>query len=204
MIGRGLTFLQPTATYRELILLEEIGRNPNVTQTDLAKKAGIVPAMVNNYIKNFTRDGIVNVDGNKTRNVRYILTPDGERRKFDLLMSYVKETVTLYKNAKEGLKTKLNDLVEESIKTVVLYGAADTAELAFSAADEVGLDIVAVVDSNLKKQGTEFLGMIIESPDIIEELSPDAVLISSFGYQDQIYDDIKYLEEIGIKVRKLQ
>ena len=104
MIKEQLTFLQPTATYRELILLEEIGRNPKVTQGMLADKACIVPAMVNNYIKSFVKNGYITVEGNRTRNVTYHLNPQGERRKFELLLSYVKETVTLYKRAKEGLK----------------------------------------------------------------------------------------------------
>jgi len=115
MINNKLTFLQPTASYRELILLEEIGRNPTVTQTELATKAGVVPAMVNNYIKNFVKDTLISIAGNKTRNVTYSLTPEGERRKFNLLLSYVQETVKLYKNAKEGLKSRLQEFKDENI-----------------------------------------------------------------------------------------
>lgn len=198
-----LQFLQPTASYRELILLDEIGRNPRVTQTELALKAGIVPAMVNNYMKNFVRDDLISVEGNKTRNMRYSLTVQGERKKFELLLSYVKETVKLYKNAKEGLKTRLREFFGEGIRTIILYGAADTAELAFSAAEEIGIDVLGIVDGSEKKQGKEFLGKIIQCPAAIVELGPDAVVISSFGFQDQIYEEIKELERNGIKVRKL-
>ena len=53
MLTRELTFLQPTTIYRELILLEEIGRNSKITQSLLAQKAGIVPAMVNNCAETF-------------------------------------------------------------------------------------------------------------------------------------------------------
>ena len=203
MFKNHLTFLQPTAIYRELILLEEIGRNPKVTQSILAQKAGVVPAMVNNYIKSFVKDGLVNVNGNKTRNMTYVPTPQGERRKFSLLLSYVKETVSLYKNAKEGLKARLYSFRAEGIKTVILYGAADTAELTFNAAEEVGLEILGIVDSDTRKHGKEFLGKRIANPCAIQEITPDAVVISSFGYQNEIYDEIKTLEKDGIKVRKL-
>lgn len=196
-------FLQPTASYRELILLDEIGRNPRVTQTELALKAGIVPAMVNNYMKNFVRDDLISVEGNKTRNMRYSLTVQGERKKFELLLSYVKETVKLYKNAKEGLKTRLREFFSEGIRTIVLYGAADTAELAFSAAEEITIEVLGIVDGDEQKQGKEFLGKIIQCPEAIAALAPDAVVISSFGFQDQIYEAIKELEQNGIKVRKL-
>jgi hypothetical protein len=198
-----LQFLQPTASYRELILLDEIGRNPRVTQTELALKAGIGAAMVNNYMKTFVRDVLVSIEGNKTRNMRYRLTITGERKKFELLLSYVKETVKLYKNAKEGLKTRLREFFAEGIRTIILYGAADTAELAFSAAEEIGIDVRAIVDGDKKKQGKEFLGKIIQCPEAIVDIAPDAVVISSFGFQDQIYEAIKELEQNGIKVRKL-
>ncbi|MBU1862876.1 MAG: winged helix-turn-helix transcriptional regulator [Candidatus Omnitrophica bacterium] len=203
MINNQLTFLQPTAIYRELILLEEIGRNPKVTQGILARKAGIVPAMVNNYIKSFVKEGHITVDGNKTRNMTYSLTVEGERKKFNLLISYVKETVSLYKNAKEGIKARLYEFKAEGIKRVVLYGAADTAELTYSAAEEIGLKVMGIVDSDIKKQGKEFLGKKIANPQMIHEIIPDAVVIASFGCQNQIYEEIKILEHAGIKVRKL-
>ena len=203
MLTRELTFLQPTTIYRELILLEEIGRNSKITQSLLAQKAGIVPAMVNNYIKNFVRDGFVEVAGNKTRNMTYLLTPEGERKKFNLLLSYLKEAVSLYKNAKEGLQNRLVDFKKEDINTIILYGAAETAELTLSAAEEVGLEILEIVDSDKGKQGKDLFGKVIRAPHVIESFSPDAVVISSFGFQNQIYEEIKTLEKKGIKVRKL-
>jgi len=44
---------------------------------------------------------------------------------------------------------------------------------------------------------------VIQSPEAIQMIAPDAVVISSFGYQNQIYEQIKQLEANGIKVRKL-
>lgn len=203
MLTKKLTFLQPTATYRELILLEEIGRNPNITQGMLAAKAGVVVAMVNNYIKCFVKEALVVVHGNNKRNMRYELTAEGERKKFDLLLSYVNETVQLYKNVKDGMKERLSEIAKEGVSRIMLYGAADTAELACSAAEELGLQVLGVVDSDAKKQGKELLGRTILHPSEIMRIAPDAVIISSFGYQEQIFNEIKTLESEGIKVRKL-
>jgi DNA-binding MarR family transcriptional regulator len=203
VVKNQLVFLQPTAIYRELILLDEIGRNQKSTQEKFAEKAGIVPAMVNNYIKDFVKKGFVEVQGNKTRNVTYNLTVQGEQRKFELLMEYLKETVSLYKNAKEGLKTRLHDFKREGIKRIMFYGAADTAELAFYAAEEIGFEVLGIVDSDHRKHGKEFMGKPIQAPESIQTIIPDAVVISSFGYQNQIYEQIKVLELKGIKVRKL-
>jgi len=203
VVTEDLMFLQPTATYRELILLDEIGRNEKVTQGSLATKAGIVPAMVNNYIKQFVKDAYISVEGNKTRNMTYRLTPDGERRKFSLLLSHLNESVGHYKRAREGLSKRLQIFRKEGIRSVIFYGAAETAELAISAAEKIGLRVVGVVDSDIRKQRRQFSGSIILPPSHIEEHMPDAVVISSCGYQDEIFESIKQLETQGIKVRKL-
>jgi len=202
LITNKLNFLQPTSLFRELVLLDEIGRNSRITQSQLAARASIVPAMVNNYIKIFIKKKYVSVQGNN-RYMRYTLTPDGERYKFSLLLSYFRETVGLYKNVKEEIVSKLEQLKKENICTIILYGAAETAELVISAADMVDLKIVAIVDNDPEKQGSDFFGHLIENPSVIESVKPDAVVISSSGYQEEIYNQIKRYETEGIKVRKL-
>ena len=186
-----------------MILLDEIARNDRVTQESLSQKAGVVPGMVNKYIKGFVKQGLIIINGNKTRNVTYSLTDIGVNRKRELLLSYIKETVSLYKNAKEGLKARLCNFKNEGISSIILYGAADTAELTFNAAEEIGIEVIGIVDSDEKKQGREFIGKVIAAPEDIGALRPDAVVISSFGFQNQIYESIKELELKGIKVRKL-
>lgn len=198
-----LNFLQPTSSYREMVLLEEIGSDIPVTQGALSRKAGIVPGMVNKYIKNFAADGLIEIEGNSTRNMRYALTDKGLKRKKELFILYLKETVALYKGAKEGVMRRLRDFYAEGIRRIVLYGAAETAELAYNAAEETGFQVVGIVDGSTKKQGKPFLGKIISAPMQIESFRPDAVIISSFGFQEQIYENIKELELNGIKVRKL-
>jgi predicted transcriptional regulator len=202
LITNNLRFLHPTSLFRELVLLDEIATNAHVTQSILASRAGIVPAMVNNYIKIFVKKGHISVQGNN-RDMRYLITAAGEQYRFSLLLSYFRETVGLYKNVKEEIRLKLSEFLAEGIRSIVLYGAAETAEITIGAADRIGMKVIGVVDGDVTKQGREFFGNIIEAPSKIEEIMPDAVVISSSGYQDEIYRSIKQYESQGIKIRKL-
>jgi DNA-binding MarR family transcriptional regulator len=59
IIDTRLQFFRPSAAYREMALLFGIDQASDTTQSRLGKLAGIVPAMVNNYIKGFVKAGYV-------------------------------------------------------------------------------------------------------------------------------------------------
>lgn len=198
-----LEFLQPTPTFRELMILLEIEKNSRISQNTLAQRVGLAPSMVNNYIKGLTERGIVEVKGKNQRCLCYSLTSKGLDQRAVLLSSYMIETIKLYKNAKAEFKIRLSNLIKEGLNRVIFYGAGETAEVVFPVAEELGFNVVAVVDNNPRKQGQEFAGRIILNPSHIERIRPDGVIITSMGYHHQIYESIKHLEEQGIKVRKL-
>jgi HKD family nuclease len=62
--------------------------------------------------------------------------------------------------------------------------------------------VVGIVDSDPGKQGERFFGITVANPSEIEEMRPDAVIITSLSHCDEIHKSIKYLEEKGIKVRE--
>ncbi|MDI6793266.1 MAG: winged helix-turn-helix transcriptional regulator [bacterium] len=198
-----LKFLQPTPAFRELMILLEIGKNSRISQNGLAQRVGLAPSMVNNYIKDLIQRGIIEIGGQSPRRLNYSLTSKGLDQRAVLLSSYMIETIKLYKNAKAEFKIRLSKLMEEGIKRVIFYGAGETAEVVFPVAEELGFNVVAVVDNDPRKQGQEFAGRIILDPSHIERIRPDGVVITSLGYPYQIYESIKHLEGQGIKVRKL-
>ncbi len=202
-IKKNLSFFQPTSSLRELTILFEISRNSDITQSQLAQKASIVPSMANKYIKQFLKSGYVKTDGYTNRDMRYFLTRKGHLRMMRLMQKYCNETISLYIKAKNEIKNRLRKVLDEGYRKIVLYGAAETGEIALTAGDELGFDILAVVDGNPVKHGKPLGKEKVMSPAVIRKLKPDAVVISSFGQQKQIYDQIKYLESHGIAIRKL-
>jgi len=198
-----LKFLHPSPEFRELMILLEIEKNQSLSQNLIAKKVGIVPAMVNRYIKGFVKNNIIKVNGRSKRKMTYHLTQEGISKRNALLFNYMNETIWLYKNAKTEFGRILTEFIKEKIKKIVLFGAGETAEVVFHAARALGFKIIGIVDSSIEKQGKEFMGMTIESPSRIEELGPDGIIITSFGFPKDIYNGIKHLEEKGIKIRRL-
>ena len=202
-IKKDVKFFQPSALLRELILLFEIEMESHTTQHKLADRAGIVPAMVNKYLKEFVRKGFLKVYGKTNRDRSYYLTAEGNERLMDLLRMYFNETIGLYTYARNEIKKRLLAFYEEGIRRVVFYGAAETGEIALSVGKEIGFEIAGIVDSSANKQGKKIGGEQVLGPDTIESLLPEAVIITSFGYQNQLSERLKYLQLKGIKIRKI-
>jgi predicted transcriptional regulator len=61
---------------RELVLLEQIENDPDVTQASLAAQLGVAVGTVNWHLKRLVAKGYVKVNAQR-RKLRYIITPEG-------------------------------------------------------------------------------------------------------------------------------
>ncbi|MGQ9628983.1 MAG: winged helix-turn-helix transcriptional regulator [bacterium] len=202
-IDGSLRFLQPTPDLRELWILLEIERDKGVTQNKLAQVVGVVPAMVNGYIKKLAQEGCILCAGENRRKMTYHITEKGVKRRAELLAEYNVEAIKLYKRTKESFAERLCQYYNDGMRRIILYGAGETAEVAFNAARAIGFEVVGVVDGDPRKHGEEFAGRTIMDPIVIESMKPDGVIVASFRYQAEIYDKVAGLEAKGIKVRTL-
>jgi hypothetical protein len=84
-----------------------------------------------------------------------------------------------------------------------LFGVAETAEVVYAAIKESSLVVIGVIDSDPTKQGKPFNGLIVQKPERLERINPDAVVITSFGKQEEIHDRIRQLVGDKIRVKKL-
>jgi NADH/NAD ratio-sensing transcriptional regulator Rex len=159
--------------------------------------------MVNNYIKALQRDGLIRVTGNTNRTQRYHLTDKGRNVLREDFLCYSAEIVQLYGAVKSEISSILQDFFEENIRTVVLFGVAETAEVVHAAMKQTDLEIVGVVDSDTDKQGKSFNGFIIQAPEMLKQMHPDAVVITSFGRQEEIFASVKGLVQSGVKIKRL-
>lgn len=104
------------------------------------------------------------------------------------------------------LKNILNTLVSEWIeqkRTVLIYGAGVHTQDLFNYTDLSKAKIIALVDSDPKKQDLRFRSYEVISPEKIIDLRPDIVLISSKAFEDVIYNQLIYLEKFGIKIIRI-
>ncbi len=196
-------FLNPTKKFRSLSILLAIHNDPKISQHKIGKSTNLSSSMVNNYMKMFQEKGLVKFKGKTNRTQSYYLTATGQNKLISSLLAYSAEIIQLYSSAKRALSSRLNSMYSEGIKKIIMFGAAETAEVVHAAMQETPLKAIAVLDSDTAKQGKPFNGFTIQKPEKLEGISADAVLITSFGKQKEIYRQIREIAGEKIIIKKL-
>lgn len=196
-------YLLPTKDFRCLSVLFAINESPDISQSDIGSRTNLSSSMVNNYIKDFKQDNLITVTGKTNRSQKYFLTDKGKAMLTRTLLDYSAEIVQLYSAVKHEISHMLNGFYEEGIRTVVLFGAAETAEIVHAAMKATDLVVIGVVDNSTEKQGKLFNGLKVRKPDEIMRIKPDAVVITSFACQEEIYRDLVNLVGDRIRIKKL-
>ena len=92
MTKEDFTIYKPSDKMRELRLLEELEKNPIVSQRELSHKFGIALGVTNACLKRMARKGLIRIRDLNHRRIGYYLTAKGfsEKAKLTLhLFSYV-------------------------------------------------------------------------------------------------------------------
>jgi len=74
----------------EILILEELEKNSNITQRDLSERTGLSLGMVNILLKKFIKKGFVKLERLNSKSFRYILTPEGFKEKSKKTIEYMK------------------------------------------------------------------------------------------------------------------
>ncbi len=171
-----------------------------ISQQELGRQIGVSSAMAHNYVQALVDHGYVMTSGETNRSMRYLVTATGRTRLATLMREYASEIARMYSIAKTEVEKRLHQLWKEGIQAVVVFGAAETGELIYSAVKSTPMRIVGWVDNDVAKHQQRFGDLTVCPPDIIESCSPDAVLIASSGQTDAIYWQLRHLSKKGIAV----
>lgn len=115
--------------YRDLVLLQEIEADPDVSQADLAAGLGVAIGTVNWHIKRLVDKGLIKVKRARRRKLRYIITPDGIALRAKLTMAYIKNSFRLFRQVRSKVIELLSELEHAGINRVRLIGEGDVAEV---------------------------------------------------------------------------
>ena len=63
--------------------------------------------------------------------------------------------------------------------------------MVLSALRDTAFMVVAVVDTDTEKHGMIFHGYVVSSPLVLEHVDCQSVVITSFGRQDEIYQQLQ-------------
>ncbi len=191
------SFYKATPLYKELLILDLIEKNKNITQRQMSDVLGSSVAMTNNYLNEIEGRGLLEREYISTKEVLYHITDEGRKRRKYLSIVYLNESQKMYDGAKEELLKFVEQIKEKGFKKILLYGAGEVAEIFLNAIkDEIV--VLAVIDDDESKQGKELVNTLIIPLNEMHNYEHDGILISSCVHNEAMIKklkDINYLEE---------
>ena len=149
-----------------LLILENIEKNPNMTQADLAAQLGIAVGSVNWYLKRLIKKGFVKATKLQRRRLRYLLTPQGVTEKSRLTASFMQSSLKWYRVTREDTKGYLQRVRHAGFDTVCIEGDGDLSEIVYLSCLEAGVSVLSKVDLAYPVFRIEGLQTILEMPTI--------------------------------------
>jgi DNA-binding MarR family transcriptional regulator len=95
---------------RDMLLLEQIENDPDLTQANMALQLGVAVGTVNWHLKRLVAKGYVKVKRAQRRKLRYIITPQGISRRARLTVNYVEHSMQLYRKTRRRVQQLLDEL----------------------------------------------------------------------------------------------
>jgi len=194
------TLFKPSEGMRDFQLLEEIERNPKVSQRELSHKFGIALGVTNACIKRMARRGLIRLKGIPPRRIAYYITPRGFAEKANFALRVFSYNIRHYAEMKKLISTKLIEMQSSGVKRVAFYGVSDEMEVAYITLQGLDIKLVGIVDDE-KNWGKKVFGHKVMGPGDVKKLNPDAILITSVKDQTlPIKNSIKRREWNSIKI----
>lgn len=175
------------------MILDMIEKNKNITQREMSKEIGVAVSMVNDYLDEYEKKGLIKRKKHSTKNVEYFVTKKGTERKKVLNISYLNASLNIYKSAKENIVEFLNQIINKGYKNILLYGAGEVAEILLQTIlidSQIPINVLAVIDDDILKQGKTLVNTRIISSFNIEKYQFDGILISSYTNQSTILEKL--------------
>ena len=133
-----------TENAREMALLENIERDPYISQVSLAGHLGVAVGTVNWHLKRLIAKGYVKIKRAERKKLRYIITPEGIALRTRLTMDYIEQQFLLYRNTRKRVIEHLNAIQQAGYSYVRLIGEGEVAEICKLSCLEHGITLVAV------------------------------------------------------------
>ena len=134
--------VQAEQSDRELGLLTEIERDPDITQAGMATKLGVAVGTVNWHLKRLITKGYVKVKRAERKKLRYIITPEGLALRARLTMAYIENSMALYRQVREEARRILSTAQRKDITAVRIVGDGDIADICRLTCLELGIRVV--------------------------------------------------------------
>jgi DNA-binding MarR family transcriptional regulator len=127
---------------RELTLLEQVERDPDVNQSALATQLGVAVGTVNWHLKRLIAKGYVKVQRAERKKLRYIITPEGIALRARLTVDYIERSFGIYRKTRQRVKEHLATVRKAGLHQVRILGEGDVADICRLTCLEQGISIM--------------------------------------------------------------
>ena len=132
---------------RELILLEQIENDPDVTQASLAEQLGVAVGTANFLVKRLIEKGYVKAKRAQRKKLKYIITPEGIAYRARLTVNYIEQSMRLYRRTRQRVIDLLVQVRQDGYERVCIDGQGDIADICRLTCLEQGIVVVKGEDS---------------------------------------------------------
>ena len=175
-------------SYRELRLLEEVDRSPDLSQRQLARQLGIALGVANLLIRSLAGRGYIRVTHLGWRRWVYVITPKGMARKLNLTLGYIERFFQHYRRVRQLLREDISSLPLNRESRVAIVGTSEMAELAYLALKDTGVDDIDVFEKEPTRPN--FLGMPVRELASIEPADYAKVVIVDSRDSDVVRNEL--------------
>jgi len=159
----------------EVLILEELEKNSDITQRDLSEKTGLSLGMVNLLLKKFIKKGFVKLERLNGKSFRYILTPEGFKEKSKKTIEYMKiyyqKTLLIKQNIERIIR------VYGRNRTYILFGKdREMKEIIEGILKELNVDYITEDDINKIDKSKIILYWDIDNEEKMEEFDSQFLL----------------------------
>ena len=191
------SFFKPTLLYKEFMILDLIEKDTHITQREMAKTIGVAVSMLNGYLDQYEKKGLIVRKYISTKTVEYFVTKKGLERRKLLNIWYLKSSYEVYLSAKDNIIVFLNQIINKGFKKILLYGAGEVAEIMLQVMNDdnnIPLEALAVVDDDESKHNDRIVNIPIIGKESICKFVHDGILVSSFKHYEAINEQLESIK----------
>ena len=188
-------FLKEAEALHSLRALEEIEKNPKISQRELSNRLGVALGITNALLRTLVRKGLIKIRGDNNRSLTYHVTHTGLLAKSRLAMQWTLNTIDFYRQARQAFTDNLKILADKGIKDALFFGKGELLEIAIIVAPEVGLTIVGVIDVDWRDNEQGILGNPTMKPGQFPREQFDAIVICLENDDESLGDLQQYIKD---------
>jgi DNA-binding MarR family transcriptional regulator len=168
-----------------LRLMGELDRDGTSSQRELSHRLNISVGLVNTFLKRLVNKGYFKVKTMPRNRLKYFLTPEGLARKSRLTAEYLRYSINFYRDIKELLLSKFDEMDSKHMKRILFYGAGEVAELAYLYLQLTPLELTGMIDDKIK--GKNFFGFVVRGTENVHDMDWDMILLTRLDSTEEIF-----------------